>query len=55
MLCGLRGEKGGDKLWDSAREQEEAEAVQSSWEEPSLREEMLLLVLGFLDKRFLSI
>lgn len=33
VFCSLRGEKGGDKVWDSAREQEEAETVASSWEE----------------------
>lgn len=57
VFCSLRGERGGDKVWGSARRMGGGrDRGKQLGKKPSLQEAgMLLLVLSFLDKRFLSI
>lgn len=55
VFCSLRGERGVTRAGTVPGNRRRQRPWKAAGKKPSLREEMLLLVLSFLDKRFLSI
>lgn len=55
VFCSLRGERGVTRSGTVPENRRRQRPWKAAGKKPSLREEMLLLVLSFLDKRFLSI